>query len=134
MIWVTAAGLRPSSRAMSARDAGPRVPSSASTADRDRSRPPPRFGNDTSFTHFIKLMHKVPRDPLLVKRRIFSRLPCRPRRDADAARRLFHRALTAVKVRPPEVVTDAAPTCPGVFDELVPAAWHHVERYASNRI
>jgi transposase-like protein len=32
------------------------------------------------------------------------------------------------------VVTDAAPVYPGVLDELVPAAWHHVEQYANNPI
>ncbi len=37
-------------------------------------------------------------------------------------------------MRPTEVVTDAAPVYPRVLDELVPAAWHHVERYANNRI
>ena len=35
---------------------------------------------------------------------------------------------------PTEVVTDAAPVYPRVLDELVPAARHHVERYANNRI
>ena len=35
---------------------------------------------------------------------------------------------------PNEVVTDAAPVYPAVLDELVPSAWHHVERYANNRI
>jgi transposase, IS6 family len=39
-----------------------------------------------------------------------------------------------VKVTPTEVVTDKAPVHPRVLDELVPAAWHHVERYANNRI
>jgi transposase-like protein len=57
-----------------------------------------------------------------------------PRRDGDAARRFFHRALTTLKVMPTEVVTDAAPTYPRVLDELVPAAPHHVEQYANNRI
>jgi transposase-like protein len=56
------------------------------------------------------------------------------RRDAEAARRFFRRALTTLKVMPTEVVTDAAPVYPRVLDELVPAAWHHVERYANNRI
>jgi transposase-like protein len=56
------------------------------------------------------------------------------RRDADAARLFFRRALTTLKVRPTEVVTDAAPVYLRVLDELVPAAWHHVERYANNRI
>jgi transposase-like protein len=56
------------------------------------------------------------------------------RRDANAARRFFHRALTTLKVRPSEVVTDGAPVFPGVLDELIPPAWHHVERHANNRV
>ncbi len=56
------------------------------------------------------------------------------RRDGDAARRFFRRVLTTLGVMPVEVVTDAAPVYPRVLDELVPAAWHHVERYANNRI
>jgi transposase, IS6 family len=56
------------------------------------------------------------------------------RRDGEAARRFFQRALSTLKVTPTEVVTDAAPVYPRVLDELVPAAWHHVERYANNRI
>ena len=56
------------------------------------------------------------------------------RRDAHAARRFFTRALSTVKVTPSEVGTDAAPVHPLVLDELVPAAWHHVERYANNRV
>jgi transposase-like protein len=55
-------------------------------------------------------------------------------RDGEAARRFFQRALTTLKVTPTEVVTDAAPVYPRVLDELVQAAWHHVERYANNRI
>jgi transposase-like protein len=39
-----------------------------------------------------------------------------------------------LKVTPTEVVTDAAPVYPGVLDELVPSAWHHVERHANNPI
>jgi transposase-like protein len=35
---------------------------------------------------------------------------------------------------PAEVVTDKAPTYPRVLEELVPTAWHHVERYENNRI
>ena len=35
---------------------------------------------------------------------------------------------------PTEVVTDAAAVYPAVLDELIPSAWHHVERYANNRI
>jgi transposase-like protein len=56
------------------------------------------------------------------------------RRDAAAARRFFRRATATLKVRPAEVVTDAAPVYPAVLDELVPSAWHHVERHANNRI
>jgi transposase-like protein len=56
------------------------------------------------------------------------------RRDAAAARRFFTRALLTLKVTPSEVVTDAAPVYPAVLDELLPAAWHHVERYANNPI
>src|SRR5690348_16603525 len=56
------------------------------------------------------------------------------RRDADAARRFFRRALATLKVVPVEVVTDAAAVYPRVLDELAPAAWHHVERWANNRI
>jgi len=56
------------------------------------------------------------------------------RRDAAAARRFFTRAMTRLNVTPTEVVTDAAPVYPRVLDELVPAAWHHVEQYANNRI
>ncbi|MEU7876538.1 IS6 family transposase [Dactylosporangium sp. NPDC049140] len=56
------------------------------------------------------------------------------RRDAAAARRFFRRAMATLKVRPTEVITDAAPVYPAVLDELVPWAWHHVERHANNRI
>ena len=56
------------------------------------------------------------------------------RRDAATARRFFQRALTMLKVTPREVVTDAAPIYPAVIEELIPAAWHHVERHANNPI
>lgn len=56
------------------------------------------------------------------------------RRDADAARRFFHRALSTLKATPSEVVTDAAAVYPGVLGELIPQAWHHVEQYANNPI
>src|SRR5690349_20158972 len=56
------------------------------------------------------------------------------RRDAAAARRFFTRALRMLKVIPNEVVTDAAPVYLAVLDELLPAAWHHVEQYANNPI
>jgi len=54
------------------------------------------------------------------------------RRDAAAARRFFTRALCTLRVIPMEVVTDAAPVYPGVLDELLPSAWHHVEQYATD--
>jgi transposase-like protein len=57
-----------------------------------------------------------------------------PRRDATAARRFFDRAITTTKVTPTEVVTDTATTYPIVLDELLPAAWHRTEQYASNHI
>jgi transposase, IS6 family len=56
------------------------------------------------------------------------------RRDAAAARRFFRRAMATSKVRPVEVVTDAAPVYPAVLDEVVPSAWRHIERYANNRV
>src|SRR3712207_5899551 len=56
------------------------------------------------------------------------------RRDAAAARRFFTRALQTLRVRPREVITDAAPVYPGVLDELIPTAWHHVEQYANNPV
>jgi transposase-like protein len=39
------------------------------------------------------------------------------RRDTDAARRFFHRALAVPKVTPAEVVTDTASVYPAVLDE-----------------
>jgi IS6 family transposase len=42
--------------------------------------------------------------------------------------------LTTLKVTPTEVVTCMAPVYPRVLDELVPAAWHQVERYSNNRV
>jgi transposase-like protein len=56
------------------------------------------------------------------------------RRDAQAARRFFEQALGTTKVNPTEVVTDQAGTYPIVLDELLPAAWHRTEQYASNHI
>jgi hypothetical protein len=55
-------------------------------------------------------------------------------RDAAAARRFVTRALATLKTVPVEVVTDAAPVYPSVLTDLIPAAWHHVERFANNPI
>ncbi|BEL06227.1 hypothetical protein Q0Z83_044180 [Actinoplanes sichuanensis] len=52
----------------------------------------------------------------------------------DAAQRFFTRVLATLKVVPVEVVTDAAAVYPAVLADLVPAAWHHVERYANNPV
>jgi hypothetical protein len=56
------------------------------------------------------------------------------RRDCEAARRFFQRARRITGVTPSEVITDRAPAYPRVLDELWPTAWHHVERYANNRV
>jgi transposase-like protein len=56
------------------------------------------------------------------------------RRDSEAARRFFQRARITTGVTPVEVITDRAPTYPRVLDEMWPAAWHHSEQYANNRI
>src|SRR5262245_5905725 len=55
------------------------------------------------------------------------------RRNAEAARRFFQQARTATGVTPAEVITDRAPTYPGVLDQLWPAARNHREQYANNR-
>jgi transposase-like protein len=56
------------------------------------------------------------------------------RRDANAARRFFRRAIAALTVTPTEVVTAAAPVYPAVLDELIPSAWRHIAQYANNPI
>jgi transposase-like protein len=56
------------------------------------------------------------------------------RRDADAARRFFRRAIATLKVTPTEVITDAAPVYPAVLDEVIPSPWHPIEQYANNPI
>ena len=57
-----------------------------------------------------------------------------PARDLPAAGRFFERAIGTTQTIPSEVVTDQAPTYPVVLDELLPAAWHHTEQYANNRL
>ena len=56
------------------------------------------------------------------------------RRDATAARAFFDSALTVTQTGPVEVVTDRAPAYVRVIEECLPAAWHHIEQYANNRI
>jgi transposase-like protein len=53
---------------------------------------------------------------------------------ADTAHRFLERAIGTTKLAPVEVVTDRAPRYPQVLDELLPAAWHRTDSYASNRV
>jgi transposase, IS6 family len=48
--------------------------------------------------------------------------------------RIHRSTLRTLKVIPTEVVSDAAAIYPAVLDELIPSAWHHIERYANNPI
>jgi transposase-like protein len=57
-----------------------------------------------------------------------------PRRDSGAARRFFHRALATGVVAPVEVVTDQAACYLRVLEEVLPEAWHRIERYATDEI
>ena len=52
-------------------------------------------------------------------------------RDAKAAQRFFDQAISATKVTPVEVTTDQAPVYPAVLEELLPAAWHRTDQYAT---
>jgi IS6 family transposase len=54
------------------------------------------------------------------------------KRDLAATRRFFTQALEHGP-RPSEVSTDQAPAYPRVVDELLPAACHVMERYATIR-
>ncbi len=56
------------------------------------------------------------------------------RRDADAARLFFSRAMATTHIEPTDVVTDRAPAYPRVLDDLLPGARHDVEQYANNVI
>jgi transposase-like protein len=56
------------------------------------------------------------------------------RRDANAARQFFRRAIDTARVQLVEVVTDRAPTYPVVLDDLLPGAWHRTDQYANNSI
>jgi transposase-like protein len=55
------------------------------------------------------------------------------RRDIRAARRFFTAALNAHGA-PDEVTTDLAPVLAHVIAELLPAAFHHTQQYANNRV
>ena len=54
------------------------------------------------------------------------------RRDALAARRFFDGALVCA-ARPVEVTTDRAATYPAVLDQLLPGAFHNMEKYTNNQ-
>jgi transposase-like protein len=56
------------------------------------------------------------------------------RRDANAARRFFERAIGTTRVTPIEVTTDRAAAYPAVLDGVLPATWHRTDQYANNRI
>ena len=56
------------------------------------------------------------------------------RRDATAARAFFDSAITVTQTTPDEIVTDRAPAYVRVIEDSLPAAWHHIERYANNPI
>jgi transposase-like protein len=55
------------------------------------------------------------------------------RRDRGAARRFFTAARRAHGA-PEEVATDLAPVLAQVIAELLPAAFHHTQQYANNRV
>ena len=57
-----------------------------------------------------------------------------PRRDARSARKFFSSALAQTQSEPAEIVTDRAHAYVRVVEDVVPSPWHHVERYANNRI
>jgi transposase-like protein len=57
-----------------------------------------------------------------------------PRRDREAARRFFERALGRTRVSPVEVATDRYRVYPRVLDELLPAAFHETEVHVNNRL
>jgi IS6 family transposase len=57
-----------------------------------------------------------------------------PRRNTEAARRFFVRAIDRTRVSPVEVTTDRYRAYARVLDELLPGAFHDTEAYANNPI
>ena len=57
-----------------------------------------------------------------------------PRRNGEAARRLFAQAISRTRVSPTEVITDRYRVYPRVLDELLPAAFHDTEAHANNTL
>ncbi len=56
------------------------------------------------------------------------------RRNARAAGAFFSSAIAITQTEPVEIVTDRAHAYIRVIEDRIPAAWHHVERYANNPI
>ena len=57
-----------------------------------------------------------------------------PRRNTEAARRFFERAIGRTRISPVEVTTDRYQVYPRVLVELLPAAFHDTEVHANNPI
>ena len=57
-----------------------------------------------------------------------------PRRNREAARRFFARAIDRTRISPVEVTTDRFRVYPRVIDELLRAAFHDMEIHANNPI
>jgi transposase-like protein len=57
-----------------------------------------------------------------------------PRRNREAARRFFERAIDRTRISPVEVTTDRYRAYPRIIDDLLPAAFHDTEAYANNPI
>ncbi len=56
------------------------------------------------------------------------------RRNREAARRFFERAIRRTRISPVEVTTDQYRVYPRVLDEVLPAAFHDTEMHANNPI
>jgi transposase-like protein len=55
-----------------------------------------------------------------------------PRRNGDAARRFFARAISRTRISPVEVTTDRYRVYPRVLDEVLPGAFHDTGVHANN--
>ena len=55
-----------------------------------------------------------------------------PRRNKEAARRFFERAIDRTRISPVEVTTDRYRVYPRILDELLPAAFHDTNVHANN--
>jgi transposase-like protein len=57
-----------------------------------------------------------------------------PRAETPRRPSVLERAIGTTNVTPVQVTTDQAPVSPAVLEELLPAAWHRTDQYASNGI